>query len=137
MKIERSKKGYPVIWVGGGAFMNTTNGRFVLDNKKQLKEAVFMRRGSEQALALVGLKEGDVVVEIWGNRFALDYDGYSAGALRVEACRIVSFLPEDAQTEPVNFNFNDIPKSVIEGLKIYHNSDGRYFMKERQTKNGK
>jgi hypothetical protein len=134
--IERTKKGYPAYWVGGGAATNTTNGRFVLDSRKHLKEAIFIKSSgnlsNEPNQALVGLSEGDIIVNVWGNRYAVDYEGWDAGALTIEASKIVGFVAGEATAEEIKLSFNDIPKSVIEGLKTYHNRQGDYFVKGKK-----
>jgi hypothetical protein len=131
MNIERTKKNYPAIWVGGGSATNTCQCRFVLDSGLRLKPAIFIRRGghlSNGDQALVGLKEGDIIVDMSGRRNAVSLGGYSAGDLFVEAYRIVSFKDNEAETKPFDLEFENIPDSVLAGLRTYHNREGSYFV---------
>jgi hypothetical protein len=131
MRIERTKKNYPATWVGGGASGNSCSCRFVLDSKLKLKPAIFIRKGghlSNGDQALVGLKEGDIVVDMHGRRNAVSSGGYAAGDLFIEAYRIKSFNNDEAESESFYLEFDDVPESVLTGIKTYHNREGGYFV---------
>ena len=129
--IERTRKGQPAIWVGGGATSNRFSAQFVLRDGK-LAPAVFIktsgyRCNSEQAL--VPLREGDVVVGVSGMRPATPENP----VIGVHGWRVNKFEQDDggnyiAITEYISINLEDIPSSVWEGCNVYHNRDARYFV---------
>jgi hypothetical protein len=131
-EIVRTKNGHPACWVGGGAWSNTCGCKFVLNEKLQIKPAIFVRRSGQLACekeqALVHVQLNDIIVEVWGRRSALCEQGYDAGDLHVTAKKTIELNENNAVVEEININYSDIPDSVIDGLDIYHNRDGKYFI---------
>jgi hypothetical protein len=130
MRIVKTKSGYPAIWVGGGAYTNTCEGTFVLDEDKVLKSPICIATKGDLACgsqALVGLEVGDIVIKISGKTDGLNEEGYKSGRIEIEGVEIEDFDDEEAYTKPICINFSDIPESVLQGLSIYHNKNGQYF----------
>jgi hypothetical protein len=127
IKITRSRTGLPCVGAGGGAFTNTTSGRFVLRAGK-LARAIFVRNSGHLACsleqALVPIKEGDEVVEIRGH---LPIDDNNPDLLIV-VYEIVGITEKEAILKlKGEMSVAKLPASVVKGLSIYHNRDGSYF----------
>ena len=125
----------PATWVGGGAFTNTTRGKWVLDGRdKSLKKCLFVRtsgdRASREDQAIVRIHSGDYICEYYGSRWEVGNPEIS----KPECKRIVKMTVKDdkvySELEPVDLTWDDMPKEVIEGLGIYHNRSGKFFCKE-------
>ena len=131
IEIELSRAGKPVLGVGGGSSTNTYRGRFVISPDGSLKPAIFIRRSGQLSnqidQAIVPLIEGDIIVSVYGHKpvNANNPDSH------LEAVRIKSFnlAEKTAQAEEVGFEFSQIPQKVIEGLTLYHNRSGEYFVR--------
>jgi len=125
--VSRSRSGLPCIGAGGGAATNTFNGRFILRGEG-LATAIFIRQNgslsNELDQAIVPVKLGDVVVEVYGSK-PVDLNNPN---LSLKAGRITGFVNDEATLEKVEYPFSTLPKSVVEGLSLYHNRDGRYFV---------
>jgi len=132
--IEKSRKGYPVIGVGGGACSNTFKCRFVIDGKTgNLKKAIFVKTTGKRSCrldqAIVPLEVGDVICEMWGRRpvTAENPD------ICMKALKIIGFGTEIsgsyAEVEDITdtlYSPFEFP-SVVRGANIYHNRNGAYF----------
>jgi hypothetical protein len=109
---------------------NTCQGRFILRSGK-LANAIFIRQhgslSNELDQAVVPVKVGDVVVEVYG--FS-PVDMNNPG-LSVRANRINGFVGDEATLESVDYPLSGLPESVVEGLSQYHNRDGRYFVAQQ------
>ena len=132
LDITTTRKGYPALWVGGGATTSKFSARFVLRNGR-LAPAIFVARHGHRCnagQALVPLQKGDIVVELSGRRPATADNP----DLFILARRIISFEDDNqhkiAIVEYVDVSVDDIPPSVWRGCEIYHNRDGRYFIAE-------
>jgi hypothetical protein len=133
IRIIRSKRlGIPTVGVGGGAYTNTFEGRFIL-RRGQLPPPLFIYRSGNLACdeeqAMVVVKPGDIMVFISGHRGVGD---------PIEGSHIVAGIfkgeiekkengEEFAIFHPVEFR-GEIPPSVWEGLLTYHNRSGDYFV---------
>jgi len=128
IRISKSRSGLPCIGVGGGAMSNTFQGRFLLRDGRELVSAIFIRQhgnlSCELDQAIVSVKVGDVVVEVSGSKPA---DLFNPN-LSIKASRITGFINDEATLEEVEYPFSTLPESVMEGLSLYHNRDGRYFV---------
>jgi hypothetical protein len=128
--IEKTSKGFPAIWVGGGATARQFSAQFVLRDKKLAPAILTKSAGSwfniEQAL--VPLQKGDVIVGVEGFLPA-NPDNPVIG---VHGWKVKGFEINDdnciAITESVDISINDVPSSVWEGCNILYNLDGRYFV---------
>ena len=133
LKVEKTRTGNPALWVGGGATTSKFSARFVLRAEK-LARAIFIARYGHRCnsgQALVGLREGDIVVELSGRRPASP-DNPETWCI---ARRVVGFGVDEqgnavANIEYIDISLDTIPASVWQGCEIYHNRDGRYFIAE-------
>jgi hypothetical protein len=132
LPVEKTRRGNPALWVGGGATTSKFSARFVMRAGK-LAQAYFIARHGHRCnsgQALVGLREGDIVVELSGRRPATPDNP----DLFILARRIISFEDDNqhkiAIVEYVDVSVDDVPPSVWRGCEIYHNRDGRYFIAE-------
>jgi hypothetical protein len=131
IEIENSRTGKPVFGVGGGAATNTFSGRFVVSPDGSLKPAIFIKKAGQLAnrtdQAIVPLIEGDIIVSVYGHK-PVDANNPDC---HIEAVRIKSFnlAEKTAEVEKVGFDFSQIPQKVVDGLNIYHNRSGEYFVR--------
>ena len=133
LDIVTTRRGYPALWVGGGATTSKFSARFVLRNGR-LAPAIFVARHGHRCnagQALIGLREGDIVVELSGRRPASP-DNPETWYL---ARQVIDFGADEqnnpiAYVEYVDISLDSIPPSVWEGAGIYHNRDGTYFISE-------
>jgi hypothetical protein len=80
---------------------------------------------------LIGLREGDIVVELSGRKPPMP-DNPEIWCL---ARQVIDFGVDEqnnpiAYVEYVDIDLDNIPPSVWEGAGIYHNREGRYFISE-------
>ena len=129
---EKTQKGFPTLWVGGGATSNRFSATFVLRNGG-LAPASFIRTSrfrSNNEQALVPLQRGDILVGIEGTLPAhpdnpvIGVHGWKVKGFKIYDDNILAI------TESVNISINDVPSSVWEGCNILYNLDGRYFVSE-------
>jgi len=128
--IEKTSKGFPAIWVGGGAFSNRFSAQFVLRNGRLAPSCFIKSAGSwfniEQAL--VPLQKGDVIVGVDGflpanpDNPVIGAHGWKVKGFEINDGDIIAI------TEYVNISIDDVPPSVWEGCNILYNRDGRYFV---------
>jgi hypothetical protein len=131
---EKTQKGFPTLWVGGGATSNRFSATFVLRNGG-LAPASFIRTSrfrSNNEQALVPLQKGDILVGVEGFLPASpDNPVIGIHGWKVKGFKIGG--DDDnilAITESVDVSVDDIPSSVWEGCNILYNLDGRYFVSE-------
>jgi len=129
---EKTQKGFPTLWVGGGATSNRFSATFVLRNGG-LAPASFIRTSrfrSNNEQALVPLQKGDILVGVEGFLPASPDNP----VIGIHGWKVKGFIIDDdnilAITESVNISINDVPPSVWEGCNILYNLDGRYFVSE-------
>ena len=133
LDIVKTSRGNPALWVGGGATTSKFSARFVLRAGK-LARAIFIAQHGHRCnsgQALVGLREGDIVIELSGRR-PVAPDNPEIWCL---GRKIVGFGADEqgnpiACVEYVDVSVDDVPPSVWRGCEIYHNRDGRYFIAE-------
>jgi len=133
LEVTKTSRGNPALWVGGGATTSKFSARFVM-RAGELARACFIARHGHRCnsgQALVGLREGDIVVELSGRRPATPDNP----EVFVDARRIVGFGADEqgnpiANIEHIDISLDNIPASVWQGCEIYHNRDGRYFIAE-------
>jgi len=131
LEVTKTSRGNPALWVGGGATTSKFSARFVLRNGR-LAPAIFVARHGHRCnsgQALVGLREGDIVVELSGRRPASP-DNPETWCI---ARRIVGFGADEqgnpiANIEHIDISPDNIPASVWQGCEIYHNRDAYYFI---------
>jgi len=131
LTVERTRTNKPAIWVGGGATSKKFSVRFVLRMGK-LPPAIFIRTSGHLSNAyqcLVGLRVGDILVEMNGRRPASPDNP----EIFILARRITDFGVDEqgqlfATYEYVDLDPGDIPPSVWRGADTYHNRDGGYFV---------
>jgi len=127
ISIPEWRKGKPCIGVGGGAFANTFQGRFVLREGK-LAPTIFIRqRGSlsnELDQAVVPVRVGDLIVNISGS-FPIDFSNFG---LSIKTGKIADFVKDEVVLEEVDYPLPALPEKVVKGLSLYFNRDGRYFV---------
>ena len=132
LDIVRTHRGFPALWVGGGATTSKFSARFVMRAGKLARACFIARTGHRcnSGQALIPLSKGDIVVELSGRRPASPDNP----DLFILARRIISFEDDNqhkiAIVEYVDVSVDDIPPSVWRGCEIYHNRDGRYFIAE-------
>jgi len=133
LDIVTTRRGYPTLWVGGGATTSKFSARFVLRAGKLARACFIARTGHRcnAGQALVPLLEGDIVVELSGRRPASP-DNPETWCI---ARRVVGFGVDEqgnavANIEYIDISLDTIPASVWQGCEIYHNRDGRYFIAE-------
>ena len=128
--IEKTQKGLPTIWVGGGATTRQFSAQFVLRDKK-LAPASFIRTSGflyKNEQALVPLQKGDVIVGMEGflpanpDNPVIGIHGWKVKGFKIYDDNILAIM------ESVDINSDDIPSSVWEGCNILYNLDGRYFV---------
>ena len=122
MQISRSRKGLPVMGVGGGSMRNTVTGRYLLRNG-ELPPALFVRSHGDLSnrddQAGVVVQVDDIVCVAEGSR-----DTWVAVAYQV-----VEILPDEVEVVAAGtLPYNCYPQPVVDGLSVYHNRDGRYFV---------
>jgi hypothetical protein len=128
IRIDRSRHGIPVIGVGGGALSATFSGRWVLNSRRLLKRALFIKKPintTSDVMALVPLEKSDIIVTASGRKPASfdnpdciikAYKIVLLSAVHVECIDISDMITEEF-----------LPPSVLVGLHRYHNRDGKYF----------
>ena len=132
LDITTTRKGYPALWVGGGATTSKFSARFVLRAGKLARACFIARTGHRcnAGQALVPLLEGDIVVELSGRRPASP-DNPETWCI---ARRVIGFETDDqglvAICELIDIDLDSIPSNVWRGCEIYHNRDGRFFVSE-------
>ena len=133
LEVIKTRRGNPALWVGGGATTSKFSARFVLRAGK-LAQACFIARHGHRCnagQALIGLREGDIVVELSGRKPPMP-DNPETWCL---ARQVIDFGVDEqnnpiAYVEYVDIDLDSIPPSVWEGAGIYHNREGRYFISE-------
>ena len=140
IKIERTKQSNkPAFWTGGGATTNNGSAVFVLNAKYNLKEAIFIRTKGDlcnsSKQALIPIEVGDFIVHLSHKR-DISYEAYQAKELEffAEEIREISIVSDEAVVQAIASDFNNLPKSALEGSNIYHNRDGSYFCKIKKSK---
>jgi len=132
LDITTTRRGYPALWVGGGATTSRFSARIVLRAGK-LPPPLFIRTRGHRCngdQALVAIKVGDVIIDIAGKLPAAP-DNPDVSVL---ARQVIGFETDDqglvAICELIDIDLDSIPASVWQGAGIYHNRDGRYFVSE-------
>ena len=139
IEVELTKSGFPTIGIGGGATASYGEYRFVLNARKQLKRALFIKHSGHLAnslsQAIVVLNEGDILIE--GNCKRYDPKAaYEANELKYKAYKIISTkqgIPEII-LEETDLKFEDIPEKVWDGAMSYHNRSALYFCEPPKEK---
>jgi len=131
--VERTRKGYPALWVGGGATSHKFECNIVLRDNL-LAPALFIRTSGQLSngnQALVGLKIGDIIIRIAGNLPATPDNP----DVSISAIRVINFVDYEgelcAKYQVIDYDIDNIPASVWEGCNIYHNREGRYFVADK------
>ena len=130
--IEKTPKGFPAIWVGGGAAARQFSAQFVLRNGGLASAILTKSAGSWYNIeqALVPLQKGDILVGVEGflpahpDNPVIGIHGWKVKGFKIYDDNILAI------TESVDVSVDDIPSSVWEGANIYCNLDGRYFVSE-------
>jgi hypothetical protein len=133
LEVIKTRKGYPALWVGGGATTSKFSARFVM-RAGRLARAIFIARYGHRCnagQALVPLLEGDIVIELSGRRPASP-DNPETWYL---ARQVIGFETDNQEQTVaickfIDIDLDSIPPSVWEGAEIYHNREGRYFISE-------
>jgi hypothetical protein len=134
--IQRTATKIPVIGVGGGSMSNLFSCRYVLNSKRQLKRAIFIKQqgdlNNSKNQALVPVVENDIIVNIQGTK-PLDLNN---SEIKVQLLRIVVIDQTKVECEDISERLDNsyIPKKVIEGAHTYQNRDGSYFCLEVKAK---
>jgi hypothetical protein len=136
-EIQRTASKIPVLGVGGGSMSNLLSCRYVLTAKKHLKRALFVKRTGDirnsKNQALVPILENDFVVDVHGVKpFDLLNEDLVVHLYRVVAIHETKIECEDITESKLDKSY--IPKKVVEGAHIYHNTDGSYFCSEVKSK---
>lgn len=95
MLIEKTKKGYPAFWEGGGSYTNTGEATIIANKDGQPKKAVYVRSRGELANAhhaLIILEKGDHIIDASHHRE--DFE--------IEIYKILDFEEKTAVVEQVN-----------------------------------
>ena len=128
--IEKTSKGFPAIWVGGGATARQFSAQYVLRDKK-LAPASFIRTSGflyKNEQALVPLQKGDILVGVEGflpaspDNPVIGIHGWKVKGFKIDDDNCIAIA------KSVNIGINDVPSSVWEGCNVYHNRDARYFV---------
>ena len=85
IRIEKTKKGYPAFWEGGGSYTNTGEATIIANNNGWPKKAVYVRGRGELANAhhaLFILEVGDYIIE--ANHHREDFEIEILGVLDFE-----------------------------------------------------
>jgi len=133
LKVEKTRTGNPALWVGGGATTSKFSARFVMRAGK-LPPPLFIRTRGHRCngdQVLVAVKAGDIIIDIAG-RLPATPDNPDVS---FTARRIVGFGTDDtgqaiALCECVDIPVDAIPPSVWQGVSIYHNREGMFFVSE-------
>jgi len=133
LDITTTRKGYPALWVGGGATTSKFSARFVLRAGKLARACFIARTGHRcnAGQALVPLLEGDIVVELSGRRPASP-DNPETWCI---ARQVIGFKTDNQEQTVaickfIDIDLDTIPASVWQGCEIYHNRDGRFFVSD-------
>jgi hypothetical protein len=139
--LNRTKKGFPCIGVGGGRMTSTFTLRTVLVQSKPLSEpnpystkpAIFVRtkghRSNEHDQAIVIVESGDIIVVGTGS-IPINPENTEITLNAEQVKQLILSSTGDtyrAITEPVTVNIDQLPESIIKGASLYHNRDGEYF----------
>ena len=109
--IEKTSKGFPAIWVGGGATARQFSAQYVLRDKK-LAPASFIRTSGflyKNEQALVPLQKGDILVGVEGflpaspDNPVIGIHGWKVKGFKIYDDNILAI------TESVNISINDVP----------------------------
>jgi len=127
--IQRSKHNIPIIGVGGGSYSTKFVGRWVLNSRKQLKRALFIRKSGSLCntteMALIPIAANDIIVVAEGNKpFSLDNPDITINVYKVVLIKETQAECLDI-SDKVDMSF--IPDSVLAGTQKYHNKNGEFF----------
>jgi len=138
-EVELTKSGFPTIGIGGGATASKGEYRFVLNSRKQLKRALFIKHSGQLACslsqAIVVLNEGDILVEGRCGRSST-VEAYEIGEINYKAYKVLSAkqgIPEII-LEETDLKFQEIPKRIWDGAITYHNRSASYFCEPPKEK---
>ena len=85
ISIERTKKGWPALWEGGGGYSNTGDATIIAGPKGEKKTPLYIRRRGPLACsyhALFVVREGDIVIESSHHRGDFHHQIYRIVAIR-------------------------------------------------------
>jgi hypothetical protein len=91
MRIERSKKGFPVTWEAGGGFTNTGEATIIAGGGGQAKKSIYVRKRGHLANskhALIPIELGDFVIEADHHR----------GDFEIKISFVYDFVDEEGET---------------------------------------
>lgn len=89
--LERTKKGLPALWEGGGGYSNTGDATLIAGPKGEKKTPLYIRRRGHLACAhhaLFVVREGDIVVESSHHRGDFTHQVYRIVAIRADEAEI-------------------------------------------------
>ena len=138
IRLDRTADGTPALNIGGGSFTNTYEARTVIrpdpSGGYNLKTALFIRTAGHLACApdqaIVPLQIGDVVVMLHGTRPANDLNVNAV----IHGYKISELTAEHITGIAIPITHAEIPKSILDGIEIYHNRDASYFCNPPQMK---
>jgi hypothetical protein len=87
MLIEKTKKGYPAFWEGGGSYTNTGEATIIANKDGQPKKAIYVRGRGELANAhhaLIILEKGDHIIDASHHREDFEIAIYEIVELKTE-----------------------------------------------------
>ena len=89
--IERTKKGLPALWEGGGGYSNTGEATIIAGPNGEKKVPLYIRRRGPLACAhhaLFVVREGDIVVESSHHRGDFSHQVYRIVAIRGDEAEV-------------------------------------------------
>lgn len=129
LPIQRSKHNIPTIGAGGGSAAGKFEVRYVLNARKQLKHALFIRKNEDLCnslnMAVIPISVYDIIVEISGVKPL----SVTNSDLVIKMRRVITINQTSVETEDISSRFDIVylPSSVVEGSDIFHNRSGAYF----------
>jgi hypothetical protein len=129
VSIMRSQHGIPIVSVGGGCDELFFNVKYVLNARKQLKRALFIRKNVDLSnslnMAVIPLSVYDIIIDISGP-VPLNLNNQN---IQVKMQRVVGISMAHAETVDVSERFDPtyLPTSVISGSEAQHNRNGAFF----------
>lgn len=91
ISIERTKKGLPALWEGGGGYSNTGEATIIAGPNGEKKTPLYVRRRGPLACAhhaLFVVREGDIVIESSHHRGDFSHQVYRIVAIRGDEAEV-------------------------------------------------
>jgi len=138
--VKNGKSGYPLIGVGGGSKGDTSECYYVVNDRYQLKDALFVRdRGditNSINQAYVPIAKNDIVVFLSAHKDKLIFSKfYKVGDVDKGEPNITHKIDVSLLScEESKIVLENTPKSVFLGMKTIGNRNGMFFCSTKKEK---